>query len=129
MKNFHAAILGFVAAVVTISIAAFIPKSISLQFFGILLGVIAGVYLGYGISDGRAREIIIECGNIFLMLSLIFTGILVSPYFLALGYFAHGIWDIAHHPKLVQTKVPQSYIYLCSIYDWVAGIFIVVWWM
>lgn len=93
MKNYHAAILGFVSAIVTIPIAAIFPKPQSLELFGILLGL------------------------------------LFSPYFLALGYFGHGIWDLVHHPKLVQTRVPQSYIYLCSIYDWVVGIFIIVWWM
>jgi len=52
----------FIGAIVSISLAAFIPQNQYhgrnyLEYCWVLL---QGYILGYGISDGRAREIIIE---------------------------------------------------------------------
>ena len=45
--------------------------------------------------------------------------------FLAAGYFAHGLWDLAHHPHGVQTRVRSWYIPACVVYDWLVAAFVV----
>src|SRR5262249_45004095 len=42
------------------------------------------------------------------------------------GYFAHGLWDLAHHPRGVPTQVPNWYRLSCIVYDWLVGAFIAV---
>lgn len=88
------------------------------------------VYLGFTFSNvGRKQDIIIEMANITMYIVLVLLSIGITPYFLIAGYFWHGVWDIIHHKKvnLIQTKVPEWYIYGCILYDWVIGIFILVW--
>ena len=122
--------IGAILAAVTIAITLVLPKANALQFFTALLMGIAAVYIGFTFSNaGRKQDIIIEIANITLYIVLVLLSLVITPYFLVAGYFWHGVWDIIHHKKvnLVQTKVPEWYIYCCILYDWVIGIFILVW--
>ncbi len=93
---------------------------------------IAAVYLGFTFSNtGRKQDIVIEIGNVAMYIILVLLNFSITPYFLVAGYFWHGLWDAIHHKKinLVQTKVPEWYIYGCVLYDWVIGFFILAWLM
>jgi len=123
-------IIGIIFAAVTIAITLALPKANAMQYLTVLLMGIATVYLGFTFSNaGRKQDIIIEIANITLYIVLVLLSLVITPYFLVAGYFWHGVWDIIHHKKvnLVQTKVPEWYIYCCILYDWVIGIFILVW--
>lgn len=122
--------IGIILVSVTIAISLALPKANALQYLTVLLMGIATVYLGFTFSNaGRKQDIIIEMVNITMYIVLVLLSIVITPYFLVAGYFWHGVWDIIHHKKvnLVQTKVPEWYIYGCILYDWVIGIFILVW--
>lgn len=122
--------IGIILVAVTIAISLALPKANALQYLTVLLMGIATVYLGFTFSNaGRKQDIIIEMANITMYIVLVLLSIGITPYFLVAGYFWHGVWDIIHHKKvnLVQTKVPEWYIYGCILYDWVIGIFILVW--
>lgn len=122
--------IGIILVAVTIAISLALPKANALQYLTVLLMGIATVYLGFTFSNaGRKQDIIIEMVNITMYIVLVLLSIGITPYFLVAGYFWHGVWDIIHHKKvnLVQTKVPEWYIYGCILYDWVIGIFILVW--
>ena len=123
-------LIGIILVAVTTAITSALPKANALQFLTVLLMGIATVYLGFTFSNaGRKQDIIIEIANVTLYIVLVLLSIVITPYFLVAGYFWHGIWDAVHHKKvnLVQTKVPEWYIYGCILYDWVIGIFILVW--
>ncbi len=128
MNTTKAPIIGFVASIATIAIAALMPKGMALELlFGILVGI-AAVYFGFALRDGRKRESLIEFGGIALTLALAALGLWVSPYWLALGYFVHGVWDLLHHPRGIRTEMPRWYVPFCLIYDWLLAGFIVLWW-
>ncbi len=124
--------IGIILAAVTIAITLVLPKTIALQFLIVLLMGIAAVYIGFTFSNaGRKQDIIIEMANIAMYIVLVLLSLSITPYLLVAGYFWHGLWDAIHHKKinLVQTKVPEWYIYGCILYDWVVGIFILAWLM
>lgn len=78
-------------------------------------------------ADGRPRQIIIEILGVIAFCSCAVLGLWVSPIFLLIGYFAHGIWDIIHHSHGIKTKVTHWYIPFCLIYDWLVGAYIIYW--
>ncbi|WP_419152601.1 DUF6010 family protein [Aeribacillus alveayuensis] len=62
--------------------------------------------------------------NKYISIELIFSlviftfaslGLLYSPNWLVLGYILHGVWDILHHTKFIQTsnKVVPAILYSC----------------
>lgn len=119
---------GIVGTLATIGVALFLPKPMALEFLSIVLGGIAFVYFGFVLMDGRVREMLFEFGNITLTLTFAFLGLWIAPYWLAAGYFIHGIWDAIHHLGGVQTKIPRWYIPFCLLYDWLVAGFIIIWW-
>ena len=57
-------------------------------------------------------------------------GLIVSPLWLAAGYFLHGAWDVLHHVKRVTTPIVPWFPPLCAVFDLVVGAFIVsTWWL
>ncbi len=119
---------GLVGAIATVTIASLLPKPMALELLFAILVAIAFVYFGFVLIDGRVREMLFEFGNIALTLTLAFSGLWVAPYWLAAGYFIHGVWDAIHHPGGVQTKTPRWYIPFCLLYDWLVAGFIFIWW-
>eukprot|EP00026_Physarum_polycephalum_P018768 Phypoly_transcript_20485.p1 GENE.Phypoly_transcript_20485~~Phypoly_transcript_20485.p1 ORF type:complete len:132 (+),score=8.80 Phypoly_transcript_20485:138-533(+) len=74
----------------------------------VLLALIAGIYTGFAVQDGRPRIIFIESAVSFAFLiystalldkslyPAFFVG-LNTKTLLALGFVAHGVWDYLHH--------------------------------
>lgn len=127
MKTLRILLIGASAAFFTILIALLLETSKALEFLGVLLGCITGVYFGYVMLDGRFREMVTEIAFGILMLILILAGLWISPYYLVLGYITHGFWDLVHRPRMVRTEIPHWYVPLCSSFDWIVGAFILIW--
>ena len=116
-------------AIASIPIHAVLPFWWSHQIAALVLALIAGVYIGFSVVDGRLKTIIIE-----VMVAIGFVGfaagsMIYNPLWLPLGYIAHGLWDILHHSPLFNLKMPRWYIPLCAAYDILAGIGLWVIWM
>ena len=126
--NIKAAVAGIVLSVVTIGIATLFPKSKTLDVFAILLAFIVAIYLGFALLDGHRREILVEIVISVFFFVLAILGLWVAPFFLVIGYFAHGIWDVLHHQKAIQTKMVSWWPFFCLFYDWTVGGFIFFWW-
>lgn len=123
----RASILGTLLAMITVIIALMMPKQKALDLLSILLAFIAGINLGFAFSDGRRRELIFEIANILVIFLLVCLALWVTPVFLAIGYFAHGVWDVLHHPHFIQTRVVEGYPLACLLYDWIVAGFIFIW--
>jgi hypothetical protein len=93
----------------------------------ILLGMIASVYLGYALNDGRLRAFQVEYVGmvVFAALATISLARHSAPL-LALGYLGHGLWDLVHHGRGVEVRMPWWYVPLCLGYDTVVAIYVVV---
>jgi hypothetical protein len=112
-------------ALTTMLIALLLPVEIARLVLAMSLAVIGGIYLGFALAEDKLSSLAIESVQ-FVLFFLVALGVVtVSWWFLAGGYFAHGLWDFAHHPRGIRTKVPAWYIPACVVYDWLVGAFIV----
>lgn len=113
-------------AISVISLAPhfFLPPGLSLVFAAILLGLIAGVYLGFAVMNGDNVQQIVEFNVTCLFSLAAFLGIAVNPWFIPLAYLAHGIWDFAHHnrARFGLVPIPQWYVPWCAMIDAVVGL-------
>ncbi len=114
----------------TVLIGSLIEKPNGVQLFAVLMFGMYSIYgWGYAFADGRVREIVTELSFFSLGAALSFLGLWASPIWLAVGWFAHGAWDLLHHPvaRVIRTEVPEWYTAGCSAYDWIIGAFILLW--
>jgi len=115
-----------VLATLTCAVGYKLPWFKALDFFAILLGMIAGIYIGFAIQDGRTSRIALEGSVALGFVALILLGLWRWPVLIATGYFLHGLWDLLHHPFKLGTRVQTWYPPACVVYDWLVGIFIYI---
>lgn len=103
-----------------------LPFYKAMDFYGILLALIAGVYIGFAINDGRRSQLILEGVVALGFCALVLLGMWKWPFLILLGYFAHGVWDLLHHPFKLGARVKSWYPPACVLYDWLVGAFIYI---
>ena len=124
---FAAAVAGVILAVGTLVIPILLDDRAAFGFLAILLGMIAAVYLGFALVDGRARTFAIEYGGMVLFAGVATMALVIEePIVLALGYFGHGLWDAIHHRRAVDTAMPRWYVPVCLGYDAVIGAYVLL---
>lgn len=119
--------MGIALAGLAIFLFHLAPAPISLQLFALLLAYTACFYSGAALSDGRRLWLSIEVLMSVLVLACAFLGLWQSSRWLAAGYFLHGMWDMGHHPKRIQTRVVPWFPPICATFDFVVAIFIAIW--
>lgn len=117
-----------ILALVTLPIQAVLPMELSMQFAAGILALIAGIYIGFAVLDGRLSRLAIETFVALLFSIFAITALAINPVWLAAGYIAHGIWDALHHTPLFDVEFPRWYIPMCAAYDVLAGIGLLVIW-
>ncbi len=124
---FAAAVAGALLAVGTLVIPILLEDRAAFGFLAILLGMIAAVYLGFALVDGRARTFAIEYAGIVLFAGVATIALVIEePIVLALGYFGHGLWDALHHRRALDTAMPWWYVPVCLGYDAVIGAYVLL---
>ena len=123
----RAVIVGIASGGLTalIAWAPFIPDP--LAFHSVALAVIGAIYVGFAFADGRISIVILELsvGTAFVVLALL--GLWWAPVCIAVGLIGHGLWDLAHRPRGVTTRLPVWYPAFCAAYDFVfAGVFLLL---
>lgn len=63
----------------------------------IAIALIAAVYIGFAVADGRPRVIAVECGVAASFVILATVAVTVSPWLLVAGYLGHGCKDLWQH--------------------------------
>ncbi|MFX0091482.1 MAG: DUF6010 family protein [Candidatus Hodarchaeota archaeon] len=123
-----AVISGITLAILAIFFSLLLTNVQMLDFYALLLTFIAGVYLGFLLLDGQLKKqnLFLEIGAMGITVIFSLLGLWYSELFLIVGYFFHGIWDIIHHPRGVQTKIPEKYSLFCLIFDWIVAIFLII---
>jgi hypothetical protein len=98
----------------------------ALDFFAVILVLIAGVYIGFGIEDGRRDKLILESIVAIGFVALVLLGMWKWPILIPAGYFLHGVWDLLHHPVKLGARVKKWYPPACIAYDWLVGAYIYI---
>ena len=119
-----ASVAGAILAVITSDVVMQMPRPKALELLAMLLASIAAVYVGCALSTEQRRHAVIEAiaASAFFVLAVL--GLWLTPFLLVAGYLGHGIWDIAHHPRGIHTKIATWWPPFCLVYDWVVGTFL-----
>jgi hypothetical protein len=123
----RAIVVGVVGGVVTALIgwSSLVPDAIA--FHSVALTLIASIYIGFAFTDGRVWIVVLELSVATGFVVLALLGLWVAPALLAVGLVLHGLWDLAHRPRGVKTKIPKWYPSFCAAYDFVfAGVFLLL---
>jgi len=124
----HPYATGSLLVALTLPVHALVPHEVSVALAAIMMGMIAGVYFGFALMDGRDGIIGIEVGMALIFCAAALAGLLINPLIMAATYFAHGLWDMAHHNR-VSTRMPRFYIPACMIFDWIAAVGLALIWL
>ena len=87
------------------------------------LALIASVYIGFAVADGRARVIVVECGVATGFVVVAAAGITGSAWLLAFGLAAHGVKD-AWQQRRQFVSGTRWWPPFCAAVDWVVAVII-----
>src|SRR3954453_17908030 len=88
------------------------------------LVVIAGIYVGFAVADGRAKVIAVESGVAFAFVVVAAAAVTGSPWLLVAGMAGHGLKDLwQHRSHFVATT--RWWPPFCMVVDWVVAAIIV----
>jgi hypothetical protein len=89
------------------------------------LVVIAGIYVGFAVADGRAKVIAVESGVAFAFVLVAAAAITGSPWLLVAGLAGHGMKDLWQHRTnfVANTRWWPPF---CMVVDWVVAAIIAV---
>jgi hypothetical protein len=113
----HPARIGAIFAVASLPLHWWLPLPASQQLAALVLGLVAGIYVGFAVVDGRLATFGIEAAVAAAFLAAAVAGLWVSPWLVPAAYAVHGLWDMAHH-RHVSTAMPRWYIPFCAVFDW-----------
>ena len=119
---------GVLLAAASVPVFLVLSESLARQWAALLLAMIGGAYVGFAARDGRPSANIIELAGGLGFAGVGLAGLYMSPLLIAAGYLAHGLWDLLHHRHGPYADTPQWYIPFCVVYDWLVGMFLLLWW-
>lgn len=123
-------ITGIVVGVATLAPHVFLPPEGSVGYAAILIALIAGIYFGFAVMNGSPRDQLVEFNVAGLFALAAVLGLLLWPVVLPLAYFAHALWDFAHHNRLrfPLVTIPAWYVPWCVVIDVIVGAGLLVIW-
>jgi hypothetical protein len=97
----------------------------SATVYALELAVIAAVYVGFAVADGRPRVIAVECvvAGVFVVLAM--TAVTGTAWLLVLGYAGHGLKD-AWQERRRYVANTRWWPPFCAAVDWLLAVILVV---
>ena len=87
--------------------------------------LIAAVYIGFAVADGRPTVIIVESGVAALFVLLAAAGVTGPAWLLVIGLTGHGLKDLWQHRSRYVANT-RWWPPFCLVVDWVAAAILVV---
>jgi hypothetical protein len=93
--------------------------------YALSLALIAAVYIGFAVADGRPRVIAVEAGIAAAFVVVAAAGVTGPAWLLVVGLAGHGVKDLWQHRRqfVVNTRWWPPF---CLVVDWVAAAILVV---
>jgi hypothetical protein len=93
--------------------------------YALSLTLIAAVYVGFAVADGRPRVIAVEAGIAGAFVVVAAVGVTGPAWLLAAGLAGHGVKDLWQHRRhfVANTRWWPPF---CLVVDWVAAAILVV---
>lgn len=91
----------------------------------LLLSLIAAVYIGFAVADGRPRVIAVECvvAGVFVVLAA--AGVTATVWVLVAGYAGHGLKDFWQERRQYVANT-RWWPPFCAAVDWLVAAVLVV---
>jgi hypothetical protein len=93
--------------------------------YAVELTLIAGVYIGFAVADGRVRVIAVESTVAATFVVVAAAAVTGSAWLLVLGYAAHGVKD-AWQERRQYVSGTRWWPPFCAAVDWVVALAIAV---
>lgn len=122
------AIGGAVLALIAFLLSRFVSDVAGRAFLATVLFAAAGAYFGFAFNPNVPPVwLLLELLQVVAFGTLGLYGWRGSPYWLALGYALHPLWDIGvHYLGPGSSFAPLSYAIFCLSFDWVAAAYIFI---
>ena len=118
-------IIGIILAGVSILLIQVFPSGIHQKIYAIALMIAASIYVIFSSLSNNINWVFIELSGVILFGVIAFLGVKFSPWFLAIGWFAHPVWDLLIDNHTSSIFVPQWYPTICIGYDLAIALYIV----
>jgi len=119
-------VIGALLGILVWRIVGQLEDRVALYLLALFLSATGAVYPGAALADPGRKAAPMEVAVFILMFAASAAGSLASPVWLAVGYAAHGIWDVFHEPHRIGAKVVKWFPPLCLSFDLVVAAFILV---
>jgi hypothetical protein len=119
-----AVIIGISSGVLTILLIGILKLLDRSLIYGLILSGIGFLYVGFTWTD--YSSLIITAVQAIFFLLIAHYGVKRNPYFLAAGYFLHGLWDLAYDLFQLPNLIPPHYDLFCLSIDFTIGIYLVI---
>lgn len=93
--------------------------------YAIELAVIAAIYIGFAVADGRLTVLAVESGVAGVFIVVAAAAVAGSPWLLVLGLTGHGLKDLWQHRRQY-VRGTRWWPPFCFVVDWVAAAIIAV---
>jgi hypothetical protein len=91
----------------------------------LLLSLIAAVYIGFAVADGRPRVIAVESVVAAVFVVLAAAGVTATVWLLVAGYAGHGLKDFWQHRRQYVANT-RWWPPFCATVDWLVAAVLVV---
>ncbi len=116
--------VGITCAGLTILVIQAFPSNIHYKIYAVALIIAASIYVGFSFVSQNTIWILTEIIGIILFSIIAFMGIKLSPWFLAMGWLIHPVWDLLIDNHSLTIFVPQWYPTVCIGYDIAIALYI-----
>src|SRR4051795_3698381 len=89
------------------------------------LALIASIYIGFAVADGRARVIALESGVATVFVVVAAAAVTGSPWLLVVGLAGHGLKDLWQHRTQFVANT-RWWPPFCAAVDWVVAAILAV---
>lgn len=122
------AIGGVMLSVIAFLLSQFVKDVVGRTLLATVLFAAAGAYFGFAFNETTPRIwVLIELLQVVGVGVLGLYGWRGSPYWLALGYALHPLWDFGvHHLGPGRRFAPIAYVFTCVSFDWVVAAYILI---
>ena len=117
-------IIGISSGLLTILLMSVLKQLDKKIIYGLILSGIGFLYVGFTWTD--VSSLIITAVQAIFFVLVAYCGIKKNLYFLAAGYFLHGLWDMVYDLLRVPDLRPPHYDLFCLSIDFTIGIYLMI---
>ena len=97
----------------------------SATVYALGLSVIAAIYVGFAVADGRVNVLAIETGVAFGFVVISAAAVTATAWLLVVGFVGHGLKDLWQHRTHFVSNT-RWWPPFCMVVDWIVAAIIVV---